>query len=97
MNKYLKISLISLALCILFVFTPSYVNEWSYLKDSLKVVIFNISYYGMILSALVSVITGLTAAYLALRTRGKWWHVITIYAAASTLIVSGSAFVFFTT
>ena len=97
MNKYLKISLASLALSILFVFLLSSVNEWSYLKDALKIAVSDISYYGMILTALVSAITGLVAAYHALKSGDNWWHVITIYAAANILIVLGSIFVFFTT
>ena len=96
MNKYLKISLFSLALCILFVFILSSVNEWPYLKDVMKAVVFYIAYYGMILAAFGSTITGLIAAYLAIRTHDNWWHVITIYAAANALVVFGSAFVFFT-
>src|SRR3989344_388928 len=54
---------------------------------------FGIPYYGMILAAFISAITGLIAAYHALKTHERWWHVITIYTAANILIVFGSAFV----
>ncbi len=85
-----------MALCILFVSILSSVNEWPYLKDALKIVVAGISYYAMILTALVSAITGIIASYQSLKSGDNWWHVITIYAVANILIVLGSASVFFT-
>jgi len=48
---------------------------------------FFIPYYGMILTALVSAVTGLIAACQVLKAHDKWWHLITIYAAINALLV----------
>ncbi len=58
---------------------------------------FTISMYGMILSALVSEITGLVAAYYSLKAGERWRHSILTYAALNASIILWFVFVFFTT
>lgn len=57
---------------------------------------FLIPYYGMILAALTSAITGLVATYQAIKSHHKWWHAITIYGVVNALLVFSVAFGIFT-
>lgn len=59
--------------------------------------LWQIPYYGMILAALASAITGLIAVYQAIKSHASWWHVITIYGALNALLVFGTAFAMLTT
>lgn len=54
--------------------------------------IWKIAFYGMILAALASAITGLIAVYQSLISYARWWHVITVYGALNALLVFGTAF-----
>ncbi|OGY34227.1 MAG: hypothetical protein A3D99_04210 [Candidatus Andersenbacteria bacterium RIFCSPHIGHO2_12_FULL_45_11] len=50
-------------------------------------------YYGMILAALVSAITGLVATYQAIKSNAKWWHVITVYGVLNAILIFSVAFI----
>jgi len=57
---------------------------------------FFIPYYGMIIAALISAVTGLVATYQALKSHAKWWHLIMIYGVLNALVVFSVAFGIFT-
>ncbi|MFA6585527.1 MAG: hypothetical protein WCS97_03765 [Candidatus Paceibacterota bacterium] len=49
----------------------------------------SIPFYGMIIAALISAITGLIATSQVLKTHDKWWHVVTIYGVINAMLVFG--------
>ncbi len=102
MSKYLKISVVFTALyivlAILLSALDSYLNYgiglfgvgfWATAAEN---AVFLIPYWGMILAALISAITGLVAAYKVIRTKEKWWYVITIFGTVNAVLVFGMAF-----
>ncbi len=102
MNKYLRISLITTAIYIGLAFALYVLSDFfgfaigrfgvGKVGRAAEEAVFWIPYLGMILTALTSAVTGLIAAYEALKTHVKWWHAITIYAAINALLVFGMGF-----